>query len=173
MNALLRPGPAVWHRPMAHADINAVLALEAQAYPYPWSRGNFIDSLAAGYTTELRLDAQDRLLGYLVALPGFEEMHLLNLTVAPVVQRAGHGLALLQRLLAIARARADAALWLEVRPSNAAARSLYQRLGFAEAGRRRAYYPAAGLQREDALVLRLGLRDGIAGAQAGVPDSQR
>lgn len=173
MNTLLRPGPAVWHRPMAHADINAVLALEAQAYPYPWSRGNFIDSLAAGYTTELRLDAQDRLLGYLVALPGFEEMHLLNLTVAPVVQRAGHGLALLQRLLAIARARADAALWLEVRPSNAAARGLYQRLGFAEAGRRRAYYPAAGQQREDALVLRLGLRDGVAGAQAGVPGSQR
>ena len=169
MNALLRPGPAVWHRPMAHADIDAVLALEVQAYPYPWSRGNFIDSLAAGYTTELRLDAQDRLLGYFVALPGFEELHLLNLTVAPVVQRAGHGLALLQRLLAIAQARADASLWLEVRLSNAAARSLYQRLGFAEVGRRRAYYPAAGQQREDALVLRLGLRDGAAGAQAMAP----
>ena len=169
MNALLRPGPAVWHRPMAHADIDAVLALELQAYPYPWTRGNFIDSLAAGYTTELRLDTQDRLLGYFVALPGFEEMHLLNLTVAPVVQRAGHGQALMQRLLAIAQARADAALWLEVRLSNAAARGLYQRLGFAEVGRRRAYYPAAGQQREDALVLRLGLRDGAAGAQAFAP----
>ena len=157
MNARLRPGPAVWHRPMAHADIDAVLALEVQAYPYPWTRSNFIDSLAAGYTTELRLDSQDSLLGYVVALPGFQEMHLLNLTVAPTVQRTGHGLALLQRLLAIARARADEALWLEVRPSNGAARSLYQRLGFAEAGRRRAYYPADGQQREDALVLRLGL----------------
>ena len=169
MNALLRPGPAVWHRPMAHADIDAVLALEVQAYPYPWSRGNFIDSLAAGYTTELRLDAQDRLLGYFVALPGFEEMHLLNLTVAPLVQRAGHGQALMQRLLAIARARADAALWLEVRLSNAAARSLYQRLGFAEVSRRRFDYPAAGQQREDALVLRLGLRDGAAGAHPMAP----
>ena len=163
MNAQLRPGPAAWHRPMAHADIDAVLALELQAYPYPWTRGNFIDSLAAGYTTELRLDAQDRLLGYFVALPGFEEMHLLNLTVAPMVQRTGHGQALLERLLAIARARADQALWLEVRPSNGAARSLYQRLGFAEVGRRRAYYPADGQQREDALVLRLGLGDGVAG----------
>ena len=157
MNARLRPGPAVWHRPMAHADIDAVLALEVQAYPYPWTRGNFIDSLAAGYTTELRLDSQDSLLGYVVALPGFQEMHLLNLTVAPTVQRTGHGLALLQRLLAIARARADEALWLEVRPSNEAALSLYQRLGFAQVGRRRAYYPADGQQREDALVLRLGL----------------
>ena len=169
MSAQLRPGPAVWHRPMAHADIDAVLALEVQAYPYPWTRGNFIDSLAAGYTTELRLDAQDRLLGYFVALPGFEEMHLLNLTVAPLVQRAGHGQALLQRLLAITRARADAALWLEVRPSNGAARSLYQRLGFAEVGRRRAYYPADGQRREDALVLRLGLRDAAASAPAGGP----
>ena len=169
MNAQLRPGPAVWHRPMAHADINAVLALEAQAYPYPWSRGNFIDSLAAGYTTELRLDAQDRLLGYFVALPGFEEMHLLNLTVAPLLLRAGHGHALMQRLLVIARARADAALWLEVRPSNVAALGLYQRLGFAEVGRRCNYYPAPGGQREDALVLRLGLRDGADGAQTAVP----
>lgn len=157
MNARLRPGPAVWHRPMAHADIDAVLALEVQAYPYPWTRGNFIDALAAGYTTELRLDRQDSLLGYVVALPGFREMHLLNLSVAPALQGAGHGLALMQRLLAIARARADEALWLEVRPSNEAALSLYQRLGFAQVGRRRAYYPADGQQREDALVLRLGL----------------
>ena len=169
VNAQHRPGAAVWHRPMAHADLDAVLALEAQAYPYPWTRGNFIDSLAAGYTAELRLDAQDRLLGYFLALPGFEEMHLLNLTVAPLLQRAGHGQALMQRLLAIARARADAALWLEVRPSNVAALGLYQRLGFAEVGRRGNYYPAPGGQREDALVLRLGLRDGHAGAPATVP----
>ena len=161
MKAQLRPATAVWHRAMAHADINAVLALEVQAYPYPWTRGNFIDALAAGYTTELRLDAQDRLLGYFVALPGFEEMHLLNLTVAPQVQRAGHGLALLQRLLAVARARADAALWLEVRPSNVAALGLYLRLGFAEVGRRCNYYPAPGQQREDALVLRMGLGLGL------------
>ena len=169
MNAQLRPGPAVWHRAMAHADLDAVLALELQAYPYPWTRGNFIDSLAAGYTTELRLDAQDRLLAYFVALPGFEEMHLLNLTVAPVVQRAGHGLALLQRLLAIARARGDAALWLEVRPSNSPALGLYRQLGFTEAGRRSGYYPASGQRREDALVLRLGLGLGDAGAGSATP----
>ena len=159
MNALLRPGPVLRHRPMTPADIDAVLALEVQAYPFPWSRGNFIDSLAAGYLAELRLDAQDGLIGYWVALPGFEEMHLLNLTVAPDCQRCGHGQALMQRLVQHARARGDQALWLEVRPSNAAARGLYRRLGFQEAGRRRAYYPAPQQQREDALVLRLGLDD--------------
>ena len=89
--------------------------------------------------------------------------------MAPLLLRAGHGHALMQRLLVIARARADAALWLEVRPSNVAALGLYQRLGFAEVGRRCNYYPAPGGQREDALVLRLGLRDGADGAQTAVP----
>lgn len=159
MNALLRAGPAVWHRAMTHADLADVVALEAQAYPHPWTRGNFIDALAAGYLTELLLDAQGRLLGYFVAQPGFEEMHLLNLTVAPALQRRGHGAALMQRLQAQAQARGDQALWLEVRAGNSAARGLYQRLGFAEVGLRRNYYPAALQQREDALVLRLGLGD--------------
>ena len=167
MNALLRPGPALRHRPMLPADIDAVLALELQAYPFPWTRGNFIDSLAAGYLAELRLDAQDGLIGYWVALPGFEEMHLLNLTVAPAAQRSGHGLALMQRLIARARARGDQALWLEVRPSNGPALGLYRHLGFAEVGRRCAYYPAPRQQREDALVLRLALDAPPPAAPAG------
>ena len=152
---------------MTPVDIDAVLALELLAYPYPWTRGNFIDSLAAGYTTELRLDTRGGLLGYCVALPGFEEMHLLNLSVAPAAQRQGHGQALLQRLLATARSRGDQALWLEVRPSNRAALGLYQRQGFAEVGRRSGYYPAGQQPREDALVLRLDLACPPSGTAAG------
>ncbi len=169
MNAVLRPGPAVWHRPMVADDIAQVLAIELQAYPFPWARGNFRDSLAAGYRAELRLDAHDRLLAYSLALPGFEEMHLLNLTVAPAVQRAGHGQALVRRLQADARARGDGALWLEVRPSNLAARALYRQMGFAEVGLRRGYYPAAASKREDALVLRQDLRLVLTARDAGAP----
>ncbi len=165
MNAVLKAGPAVWHRPMTAADIDQVLAIEVQAYPFPWTRGNFIDSLAAGYRAELRLDAQAGLLGYSLALPGVEEMHLLNLTVAPAAQRAGHGQALVRRLQADALARGDRALWLEVRPSNLAARALYRHMGFAEVGLRRGYYPAAA-KREDALVLRLDLCPAAAPAAA-------
>jgi ribosomal-protein-alanine N-acetyltransferase len=166
MNAVLRPWPAPWHRPMAVADLDAVLALEAAAYSHPWSRGNFIDSLAAGYSAELRLDGDGSLLGYFVALPGFEEMHLLNLTVAPARQRRGQGRALLNRLIAQARRRGDQVLWLEVRPSNGPARGLYRAVGFAEVGCRRNYYPAADGRREDALVLRLAL-DGAPPRPAG------
>lgn len=156
---------------MLLSDVGAVLAVERQAYAHPWTQGNFIDSLAAGYAAELRLDHQDRLLGYFVALPGFEETHLLNLTVAPEHQRVGHGLALLQRLRAWACSRADQALWLEVRPSNRAARALYQRLGFAEVGRRHNYYPDGQQQREDALVLRLDLPRCPPGHVNGQPDA--
>lgn len=154
MNAVLRPLPAPRQRPMVAADLDAVLAIEVAAYPFPWTRGNFIDSLAAGYHAELRIDTDGTLVGYFVALPGFEETHLLNLTVAPQRQRRGHGRAMLERLAGWARARGDRALWLEVRLSNLGARALYRRQGFAEVGCRRGYYPAERQQREDAVVMR-------------------
>jgi ribosomal-protein-alanine N-acetyltransferase len=149
---------------MASSDLAAVLALEAAAYAFPWSQGNFVDSLAAGYLAWVRVGAQQQLLAYCVAQPGFEETHLLNLTVAPAQQRRGHGRALLVALAGWARQRGDAALWLEVRQSNAGGRRLYASAGFAEAGLRRAYYPAANQQREDAVVMRLDLQRGSPGA---------
>jgi len=152
------PAPDPQHRPMAVIDLDAVLAVEVAAYSHPWTRGNFVDALAAGYRSELRLRPDDgALLGYCIALPGVQEMHLLNLSVAPAHQRAGHGWALLQRLCDDARRRGDESLWLEVRESNAAARTLYRRAGFTEVGVRRGYYPAARLAREDAVVMRLAL----------------
>ena len=168
MSALLRPPPGpgpdpaagLLYRPMAAADLASVVAIETVAYSHPWSRANFIDSLAAGYSAELRVQAGGGVVGYFVALPGFEESHLLNLTVAPAWQRAGHGQALLRRVMHLARQRGDQSLWLEVRPSNLAARALYQRLGFAQVGCRRNYYPAPEQRREDALVLRKALGEG-------------
>ncbi len=157
MSAVLRPAAPPWHRPMQTSDVDRVLALEVSAYSHPWTRGNFIDSLAAGYEAEMCFDASGPLIGYFVALPGFEESHLLNLAVAPAYQRQGHGLALLRRLTAWAQRRGDLALWLEVRQSNHVAYALYQQFGFTEVGCRRDYYPAEHAKREDARVMRLGL----------------
>jgi ribosomal-protein-alanine N-acetyltransferase len=160
--------PLVGHRAMTAADVPAVLQLERSAYRFPWSQGNFIDSLAAGYLAWMRHDASGRLLAYCVAQPSFEETHLLNLTVAPDQQRQGHGRALLLALVDWCRARGDAALWLEVRQSNAPARALYAASGFDEVGLRRAYYPAARQQREDAVVMRLALGPDAGEAQHGL-----
>lgn len=158
MNAVLRPVAPLPARPMRAVDLDAVMPIEASAYSHPWTRGNFIDSLAAGYRALLHCGGQGHVLGYYVALPGFEETHLLNLTVAPAHQGQGLGSAMLAELADWARARGDAALWLEVRPSNGRARALYLRTGFVEVGLRRQYYPADQGQREDAVVMRLDLK---------------
>ena len=67
-------------RPMRLDDLDAVLAVERSTYSFPWTRGNFIDSLASGYLAELLLDDSARLIGYFVAMVGVDEMHLLNLS---------------------------------------------------------------------------------------------
>ena len=80
--------------------------------------------------------------------------------MTPTQQRRGHGRALLVALADWARQRGDAALWLEVRQSNAAGRALYAAAGFAEVGLRRGYYPDQHQRREDAVVMRLPLQPG-------------
>jgi len=158
MNALLQPRAV--RRPMTVRDVDAVAAVEATAYGFPWSRGNFVDSLAAGYLAEV-LDGGDAgLLGYFVAMPGVDELHLLNITVAPAWQGRGLGSELLDAVRRHAADRGFAQLWLEVREGNHRARALYRRRGFAEVGLRRGYYPAARAQREDAIVMSLDLRAG-------------
>lgn len=171
MNA--RPLPASPRlRPMQATDLDAVLAIEARAYSWPWTRGNFADSLAAGYLMELLLDQRGELLGYHVAMAGVGELHLLNLTVAPEHQRQGHARVLLDVLEQRCRERSLAMLWLEVRAGNARARHVYRQRGFVEVGLRRRYYPAVQGQREDAVVMKLqlpGLGTTTGAASGGTP----
>lgn len=145
-------------RPMAIADLDAVLAIEQRAYAFPWSRGNFIDSLSAGYRMQVQV-LDGALVGYFVAMAGVGELHLLNLTVSPDWESRGFARAMLDALEAMCRAQALPTLWLEVRQSNERARTLYRRRGFAEVGLRRGYYPAPRSQREDAIVMRLDVPD--------------
>lgn len=144
-------------QPMQIGDLDAVLDLEQRAYPFPWTRGNFIDSLAAGYLARLLRDAQGQLLGYFLAMPGVAEMHLLNIAVAPEHQGQGHARRMLDALSALAREQECEQIWLEVRRSNARAREVYARYGYVETGIRRAYYPAVAGQREDAVLMSLEL----------------
>jgi [ribosomal protein S18]-alanine N-acetyltransferase len=156
-------------RPMTVADLDRVIVVETQAYSFPWSRGHFTDSLAAGYLAQLlvqptppggrRAAAEPVLIGYYVAMQGVDELHLLNLTIAPPFQGQGHGRALLAHLVDAGRALNAQQLWLEVRESNARARQLYERWGFSSVGLRQGYYPAAHGQREHAVVMRWPLGD--------------
>jgi ribosomal-protein-alanine N-acetyltransferase len=139
-------------------QLDKVMSIENRAYPFPWSRGNFVDSLAAGYRMQCLFD-RGELAGYYVAMKGFDEFHLLNITVAPEWQGLGHARAMLAALTRHAVDHDTGSLLLEVRPSNLRARRLYEALGFQLIGVRRGYYPDHGGAREDALVMRryLGL----------------
>ena len=141
--------------PMTVAQLDAVMAIEAAAYAFPWSRGNFIDSLAAGYPAHVLHGARGEVLGYFVAMEGVDEMHLLNITVAPAVQGHGHARTLIDALIALCHRHKARELWLEVRVSNERARAMYLHLGFAQVGVRKGYYPAPSSRREDAVVMSL------------------
>ena len=148
--------------PMTLQHLDAVLHIESTAYRHPWSRGNFSDSLTAGYQAQLLWAAPDVLLGYFVAMKGVDEVHLLNITVAPAYQRQGWARVMLDGLAVWARGQGAQYLWLEVRVSNARAKLVYDSYGFKRVGLRKNYYPsggpggAAGI-REDAVVMSLSL----------------
>lgn len=148
---MLLPTPPL--QPMTATHLDEVAALERRAYAFPWTRGNFVDALAAGHWAQAQRAPDGTLTAYIVALPGVQEMHLLNLTVAPTHRRQRLATALMQALVHEAQQRHARTLWLEVRSSNTEAMALYMRLGFTQRGVRRGYYPAAHSTREDALVL--------------------
>ena len=154
MSARIDPELAIV-RPMTIASLDGVLELELEVYPFPWTRGNFVDSLVAGYTAWTLNHVDGDLIGYCVAMAGVGEMHLLNITVAPTARRRGHARRLLAELIALCRRSGATRLWLEVRESNGQAREAYRCLGFGQVGRRKGYYPAPEGRREDAVVMSL------------------
>lgn len=141
------------YTPMLPADLDEVIALEQSVYPQPWSRGNFTDSLAVGYHAWVLRD-QGALAGYFLLMGALDEAHLLNVSVAAGRQGQGLGRYLLDKIAVCARGLGAESVLLEVRPSNVRARAVYERYGFVEIGRRKAYYPAHNGQREDAIVMR-------------------
>ena len=142
--------------PLTEERLGEIVAIEAAAYEHPWTRGNFVDSLHSGYQAQM-LDATGVVIGYFVAMMGVDEVHLLNITVAPAWQGQGWGRVLLDALAVWARGQGAQWLWLEVRASNARAQRIYEHHGYRRVGERKGYYPAGFGRREDAIVMSLKL----------------
>jgi ribosomal-protein-alanine N-acetyltransferase len=140
---------------MAEDDLNLVLSNEFTAYDFPWTRGVFIECLKAGNQCWV-LEREGDLIGHAIFTAGAGEAHLLNVCVRASEQGSGFGRMLVLHVLEQARAAGADALFLEVRPSNHVAATLYDSLGFTEVGLRKNYYPA-DLGQEDARVLALDL----------------
>ena len=153
MSAVFKHEPRL--APMREADLAEVLSIENAIYTHPWTRGNFADSIRAGYQCRTWRGG-GVLVGYFILLAAAGEAHLLNLSIAAGYQRSGHGSALLREAMRSARELGALHVFLEVRPSNDGARALYNRFGFRQVAVRPGYYPAHG-GREDAQVLTLAL----------------
>jgi ribosomal-protein-alanine N-acetyltransferase len=148
MSAVLDSRPEML--PMNLHDLDEVLVIEYRAYDFPWSRGNFADSLAAGYSCWV-CRVGGTLVGYAVVMLAVDDAHLLNISVAEKYQGMGFGGRLLHQAMSVGRQGGATALLLEVRPTNEKALALYRHFGFRQIGVRRGYYPA-DKGREDAWV---------------------
>lgn len=138
--------------PMTPSALDDVMRIENAAYPFPWTRGNFADSLNAGYSAWV-LEFESEVIGYFVLMMSIDEAHLLNITIDPDWQSQGYGRHLLGEVFRLARGYNAQRLFLEVRPSNNSARHIYETSGMRKVGTRRGYYPDHGGRREDAIVM--------------------
>lgn len=154
-DSMLSVHHAQW-APMQADALQSVMQAERDCYEFPWSEGNFQDSIRSGYRCmTLRTDLGE-LIGYSVTMRGVDEAHLLNIAVAPAHQRCGWARVLLDDLVIASREHAQW-VWLEVRQSNAHALRLYEQYGLRVVGHRKDYYPATHNRREDAVIMSLKL----------------
>ncbi len=138
-------------RSMRQSDLDAVAAIEAATYNYPWSINIFRDCLLAGYSNFV-LDSDGEPVGYGIMSIAAGEAHLLNICVLERLRRQGVGRRLLDCMMQLAQQSFVERMYLEVRPSNKSAFCLYDSAGFKALGLRENYYKARN-GKEDAVVL--------------------
>jgi [ribosomal protein S18]-alanine N-acetyltransferase len=158
MSAQLKPNLSL--RPMQMGDLDMIMQIEPAIYSHPWTRGNFSDSLNSGYSAWV-MEEKNEMIGYALMMMVMDEAHLLNLSIAKHRQKQGLGRYLLEHMMTIAKRHKAANMFLEVRPSNISAISLYENMGFCEISVRRGYYPAdpkiSETGREDAVLMGLAI----------------
>lgn len=155
MSAIVQT-PELWVRPMTVRDLEQVMRVELAMYPFPWTQRIFEDCLRVGYRCHVG-EVEGNFAGYAVMSTGANEAHILNVCVAEEFQRRGMARQLLSHLLDEADTLDVNDVFLEVRPSNTPAVSLYEQMGFNQVGVRKNYYPTAQ-GREDAIIYALSLR---------------
>jgi ribosomal-protein-alanine N-acetyltransferase len=153
MSAQLKEMPEI--RQMLVTDLDEVIVIEKEVFLFPWTRGNFGDSISSGYHCYV-LELGGHIFGYGVMTISLDEAHLLTLSVTAGWQQEGWGEKLLQHFICLAKEHHARSVFLEVRKSNLGAARLYERIGFTRIATRSGYYPAMG-GHEDAIVMELTL----------------
>jgi ribosomal-protein-alanine N-acetyltransferase len=138
---------------MQERDLPFVLEIERLSFPNPWQESSFqgeIANLHISYPNVIIYRPLDKIVGYIIFWLVGDEAQISNLAVHPDYHRLGIGQSVLQQILATLRRLKAEQVILEVRPSNQAARTLYEKHGFKILGVRRGYYQNPP---EDALVM--------------------
>jgi ribosomal-protein-alanine N-acetyltransferase len=143
---------------MRHADLPAVLAIERNAFPTPWTAAFFEKELSTPFARLVVAVThhawQEAVVGYTCRWRVTDEVHLLNVAVHPAWRGRGVGRRLVEAVCEEGRTTQGRSVFLEVRAGNGPARRLYARLGFVELGLRRGYYGIG----QDAIVMERSLR---------------
>jgi ribosomal-protein-alanine N-acetyltransferase len=142
-------------RRLSYGDLPSVISIERRSFPTPWSLAMFVLELSKPSGICLAAEDADGLVGYLVCARYDDVWHLMNVAIHPERRRRGVATELIEQLFE--QAGPGARFTLEVRVSNGAAISMYERFGFRSAGRRRRYYHDNG---EDALIMWLEAAEG-------------
>jgi ribosomal-protein-alanine N-acetyltransferase len=127
-------------RAAALADIPAVVAIESATFPCPWSEGTFCLEIENGVSRFKVLVLGDEVIGYYDLWICADEAHLLNVAVAAANRRQGHGRMMAEDAMREAVRAKCVKMVLEVRTSNVAAISLYEKFGFKKVAQRPRYY---------------------------------
>ena len=144
--------PGLLLRPMEPSDLPAAMEIDSLCLPRPWSEAVWREELESPFGLYLILEEGGEVLGQIGVRHVLDELHITTLAIRPERRRRGHARALVNAALAaFPEARR---VHLEVRPSNAAARELYEAMGFSTTGLRRRYYGD-----EDALLMTLDLEE--------------
>jgi len=133
--------------------VDELMAIELRGYPHPWSARIMRDTFKAGTACWGLLDGHGKVQAYAFFSIAVGEAQLLNLCVDPDHHGQGLGRRMMAHLLEVASTEFCTIFLLEVRRSNAAARHLYESLGFSTLGVRKGYYPNGPAAMEDALVM--------------------
>jgi ribosomal-protein-alanine N-acetyltransferase len=135
---------------MSSEDLPAVVAIECQTFPHPWSHALFVQELERGFAITLVCLEEERLVGYLVADMFVDVWHLMNVAVEEECRRQHVATDLLESYFEITERHPHRGHTLEVRVSNEAAIELYRSYGFVATGVRPRYYDDNS---EDALIM--------------------
>jgi ribosomal-protein-alanine N-acetyltransferase len=139
---------------MLHEDVPRVLEIERMSFTSPWSEAAFLQEIRKDYALSQVAEFRYDIIGYICVNYLFEEGHILNLAIRPDFRRQGIATFLMKDALNILKEKGCRFFYLEVRVSNLAAKTFYERLGFRVVALRKGYYISP---QEDAALMALGI----------------